>query len=71
MVFWEKTKNFLFFKKYPNVNNGDSIYVVSKPVKKERIKEKEKLNWNGAIENITIKLTGLATLFVILSNMSN
>ena len=67
----KRTKNYLLFKKYPNVNIGDSIYVVSKPLKKEKIKEKEKLNWNGAIENITIKLTGLATLFVILSNMSN
>lgn len=61
-----RTKNYLFFKVYPKVTKGSAIYVVNK-VKKEKqlAKEREPFNWNKFIENTTVKLTGIATLFLL------
>lgn len=52
----------------PKVNMGDKVVVNYKQPKKEN-PNSVKINWNSAIENITIKLTGLATLYVLMSNI--
>ena len=51
----------------PKVKNGDLIKVIAKEPKKE--KEKRTINWNEQIESLTIKLTGLTTLWVLASRI--
>lgn len=64
----KKTRNFLFFKIYPKVKVGDKIVVPFKNDKKEKEQKppKDEIDWNRAIENTTVKLTGLATFYIIL-----
>lgn len=65
-----RTRNFLFFKIYPKVTKGSTIYVVNKERKERYIKkEKDEFNWNKFIENTTVKLTGLATFFILLNQI--
>ena len=65
-----KTKHFLFLKFYPKVTKGSSIIVPRKIINEEKKKkESEPIDWNKAIENFTIKLTGLATLYLIFTNL--
>ena len=64
-----RTVNLYLFRISPKVKKGAAIYVVSKS-KKVKI-EKERTNsiptdWNKIIQDITVKLTGLATLWTIL-----
>ena len=65
-----RTKDFIVFKIYPKVTKGSTIYVVGK-IKKEKDlkKEKESFNWNKFIENTTVKLTGIATLFILFKQL--
>lgn len=64
----KRTKRFLFWKIYPKVELGDQITVLNKKKKDADKKPKsEPVDWNKAIERTTVKLTGLATLYVILS----
>lgn len=66
----KKTKTFLFIKFYPKVSKGSNVVVPMKIVDEERKKkEREPVNWNKTIENITIKLTGLATLWLIFTQL--
>lgn len=53
----------------PKVNKGDKVLV---HYKKEKIKRDkgEKIDWNNVIENTTIKITGLATLWVLLEKIN-
>lgn len=65
-----RTKDFYLFKVYPKVTKGSTIYVVQKIKKQEQLKkEKEPFNWNKFVENTTLKITGLATLFVLLNQI--
>lgn len=64
-----KTKHFLFFKIYPKVTKGATIVVNGKTVKDKDRKPSEPIDWNKAIENFTIKLTGLATLWLIFNTL--
>jgi protein involved in polysaccharide export with SLBB domain len=65
-----RTKNFVIFKVYPKVTKGSTIYVVQKEVKPEEIKkEREPFDWNKFIERTTVKVTGLATLFILLRQL--
>lgn len=67
----KRTKNFGIFKVYPKVKLADRIVVVRKVEKeKSKKKEKEEVNWNKAIENITIKLTGLTTLYILVRQIN-
>lgn len=62
-----KKSNFFGLMK-PKIEKGDKIIVEYKP-EKEKTKG-EGINWNDQIENISIKLTGLATLWVLLSQVN-
>jgi protein involved in polysaccharide export with SLBB domain len=64
------TKHFLFFKRYPKVTLGSAIVVPRKPIKEKDKKQSEPINWNKTIENVTVKLTGLATLWLIFSTVA-
>jgi hypothetical protein len=64
----KKTSNYVLSKKYPRVKNGDEIIVVEKKEKEETQVKRKTLDWNKAIETLSIKLTGVATLFVILQS---
>jgi hypothetical protein len=65
-----RTRDFLVFKIYPKVTKGSTIYVVEKIKKdKELKKEREPFNWNKFVENTTLKITGIATFFVLLNQI--
>lgn len=65
-----RTKHFLFVKFYPKVTKGSSIVVPRKIINEEKKKkESEPINWNKQIEGFTIKLTGLATLWLIFTQL--
>lgn len=69
--FVHKTTSFGFFKIYPRVKTGSVIYAVYKPVKvKDGTKKREPVNWNRVIENTTIKITGLVTLWLLITQLS-
>jgi hypothetical protein len=60
-----RTVNLYFVRIYPKVNKGSSIYVNSK-VKKGEV-NRIPTDWNKVISDITVKLTGLATVWALLS----
>lgn len=66
----KKTKNLLFVKFYPKVAKGAVVVVPRKIINEEKKKkESEPINWNKQIEGFTIKLTGLATLWLIFTQL--
>jgi protein involved in polysaccharide export with SLBB domain len=67
-----RTKNFLGIKLYPKVKKGSVIYAVTKPEKVKRDKKKsEPIDWNKAIADVTIKITGLLTLVILIRTVAN
>lgn len=60
---------FLLFNVYPKVENGATVYVPIKPLKERTLEEKNRVDWNSAIENFTVKLTAIATLAILLSRL--
>jgi protein involved in polysaccharide export with SLBB domain len=63
----KKSRNFGLFKIYPRVKRGDKITVGSKK-KKEEI-ETVPLDWNKTIEALTVKVTGVMTLYLLFKNV--
>ncbi len=63
-----RTRNLIVFKIYPKVTKGSVIYVVDK-VKKQKDEKTGRVEWNKVIENTTVKLTGLATLYILFSQL--
>ncbi len=66
-----RTVNYYLFRVSPKVKKGSAVYVMSKE-KKAKAALKDRVNkiptdWNKVIQDITVKLTGLATLWAILS----
>lgn len=67
-----RTKNFVVFKVYPKVRKGAVIYVVTKAEKVKKDKKKsEPIDWNKAIADVTIKITGLLTLVILIRTVAN
>lgn len=64
-----RTKRFLFMNFYPKVTLGSSVIVPPKIIKEKDKKKSEPINWNKVIENATVKLTGLATLWLIFTSI--
>jgi protein involved in polysaccharide export with SLBB domain len=60
-----RTVNLYVVHIYPKVNKGSSIYVNSK-VKKGQV-NRIPTDWNKVISDITVKLTGLATVWALLT----
>ena len=68
----KKTHNLLLFKIYPKVNVGDQIVVLQKsPKNQKKDKNKKKIDWNQVIESSMVKLTGMATLYILMQNAFN
>ncbi len=69
--FIHKTRHFLFIKSYPKVPKGSIVVVPPKIIKDEKKiqKESEPIDWNKRIEGFTIKLTGFATLWLLISKL--
>ncbi|MFY9311359.1 MAG: SLBB domain-containing protein [Bacteroidia bacterium] len=65
-----RTKRFMFINFYPRVPLGAAVVVPAKIIKDKDKKKGEPINWNKAIENVTVKLTGLATLWLIFTNLT-
>lgn len=66
----KRTHKLLFFKIYPQVPKGSNIIVVKKDKKKAKNREKsEPIDWNKAIENGTVKLTAILTLFLLIQQI--
>jgi len=53
--------------KKPKVEKGDKIVIKYKPQSGQN-KNREKINWNSQIESLTIKLTGITTLWILVGN---
>jgi protein involved in polysaccharide export with SLBB domain len=65
-----RTVNLYVFRVSPKVKKGSSIYVISKE-KKAKTSFKDRVNkiptdWNKVISDITVKLTGFATLWALI-----
>lgn len=66
-----RTYRILFYPIYPKVKKGSTIYTVVKPekVKAEKKKEGEPFDSNKFFEKLTTKITGLATLYILLKQV--
>lgn len=53
----------------PKVKNGDELVVLYKQDREERKKEKKPIDWNRQIENLTVKITGVLTVYAIARNI--
>lgn len=65
-----RTKSVLGIRFYPKVSPGATIYVMEKELTKKQTEKGEPINWNRVIENTTVKLTGLATLYILISQIT-
>ena len=64
-----KTFNMGLFKIFPRVRKGCRIVVHRKPDKNDA--ERKPTDWNRAIENFTIKATGVLTLWILADKITN
>jgi hypothetical protein len=66
-----RTHRILFYPIYPKVKKGSVIYTVVKPekVKKEKKIESEPFDSNKFFEKLTTKITGLATIYILLKQV--
>jgi hypothetical protein len=66
-----RTQRILFYPIYPHISKGSVIYVVTKPqkVKADKKKAEDQFNANKFFESLTTKITGLATLFILLKQV--
>lgn len=64
-----RTKHLLFLKFSPKVSKGSTVVVPKKTIKEKSGKDSEPINWNKAIENFTVKLTGVATLWLLFTKL--
>jgi protein involved in polysaccharide export with SLBB domain len=68
--FVKTTFNLAFIHVYPKVKIGSVIYTQYKEEKeKSKKKEKEPLDWNKVIENTTVKITGVLTLWILINQV--
>ncbi len=70
----ERTQSFFFFKKYPKVEEGATVFVDLTDRKKReaiRLEERERRNWNDAFESFTSKVTAILSILVIVQQVRN
>jgi len=61
-----RTKNFLFFKKYPKVEKGSVVKIGRKKVKPEKEqREKEDTDWGKVVANSIAQVTAVLTLVLL------
>ncbi len=64
-----KTKDLGFIRFYPKVKNGSIIQLPYKDVKPIDASNRKPLDWNKTIESFTIKLTGVLTLWLLITKI--
>lgn len=64
-----KTKGFGLFNVYPRVKKGSKVMVMYKPKKADKT-ERKPVDWNKAIENTTLKITALLTVWLLINNVT-
>jgi protein involved in polysaccharide export with SLBB domain len=64
----KKTINLGLFKIYPKVTQGSEVVVMYKPEKADKSK-RPPVDWNKVIENTTIKVTGILTLWLLIDRI--
>jgi hypothetical protein len=67
-----RSKHYGLFVITPKVKAGSKIYFqpVAEKRQKPEVAPKKETDWNRVIENFTVKLTGIATLWILLSNLN-
>jgi len=65
----KRTKRFLFWRKYPDVEKGSIISVTSKPVKTERQKEEKNIDWGGVLTDAISQATAILTLLLLVDRI--
>ena len=60
------TRNFLFFKKYPKVERGDKITLISYPKTDKINKERKPLDW----DKLSSKIVAFITVFVLVQQLA-
>lgn len=66
-----KTKNFGLFKVYPKVHKGSLVTVNIKEKKAKKQKQpSEPVDWNELFENFTVKVSGILTLYFLISRIN-
>ncbi len=63
----KKSKNWGLFRVYPKVKRGDRIVVDKKEPKPP--KAEDPTDWNRVIEHLTVKITGIMTLYLLTKNV--
>jgi protein involved in polysaccharide export with SLBB domain len=69
----KRTKNFLFFKIYPQVTEGSVVKVgvkPPKPPKKEGEKEREKIDWGKTLADSLAQATAILSLILLVQNVN-
>ncbi len=66
-----RTKRVLFYPIYPRISKGSVIYVVTKEkkIKADKKKAEEPFNVNKFVENFTTKVTGIATMYILIKQI--
>ena len=66
----QRTKNFLFFKKYPNVEKGSVVRIGRKKERPEKLeKEKEGTDWGKVVANSIAQVTAVLSLVILIQNL--
>jgi protein involved in polysaccharide export with SLBB domain len=64
-----KAKGFGVFNVYPRVKKGSQIKVMYKPKKADKA-ERKPVDWNRVIENTTLKITALLTVWLLITRVT-
>jgi len=67
-------RKIFFINRYPRVEAGSTVFVDitdRKKTEKERMKRKEKRNWNDAFDSLTSKLATVLTILVLVQQARN
>jgi len=64
-------RKFILFNIYPKVKNSSTVVATTIPPKelKQKSGPKEPINWNQAISTLTVSLTGIATIYILLTRI--
>lgn len=65
-----KVKSFLFFKKYPEVIPGASVYVAYKEAKEKDTTPREKADWTKVLAESVAQATAILTLVVLINTIN-
>jgi len=67
----QKTKQFLFFNKYPDIKKGTTISVGPKKVKPLQEKQEKKTDWGNILRDTMYQATAVLTLLILVDQLAN